>query len=193
MLGITLRLRGPAKHKFRRLTGTCTSIATSPHICDNLTQRSSMPPPGVDGCEKVPFLCGRDSRRGPCLQALWTRSGARRFAVCAVRDSHAVGNGSRHRPTRSPQEANQRRRVACDDRLRARVSGLVLLVARPSTIWACDAARGGRCSFLSDGTNANATPATEVTARSAQTCVYDAGEAVAYLRLYPVRPQARRR
>ena len=32
-----------AKHKFRRLTGTCTSIATSPHICDNLTQRSSMP------------------------------------------------------------------------------------------------------------------------------------------------------
>ena len=120
-----------------------------------------MPPPGVDGCEKVPLLCGRDSRRGPCLQALWTRSGARRFAVYAVRDSHAVGNGSRHRPTRSPQEANQRRHVACDDRLRARVSGLVLLVVQRSTIWACDAARGRRCSFLSDGTNA--TPATAVT------------------------------
>ena len=140
-----------------------TSIATSPNICDSLAQRSSMPPHGVDGCEKVPLLCGRDSRRGPCLQALWTRSGARRFAVSAVRDSHAVGNGSRHRPTRSPQEANQRRHVACDDRLRARVSGLVLFVAQPSTIWACDAARGRRCSFLSDGTNANATPATAVT------------------------------
>ena len=88
------------------------------------------------------------------------RSGARRFAVCAVRDSHAVGNGSRRRPTRNPQEANQRRHVACDDRLRARVSGLVLLVVQPSTVCACDAARGGRCSFLSDGTNA--TPATAV-------------------------------
>ena len=137
-----------------------TSIARSPNICDNLAQRSSMPPHGVDGCEKVPLLCGRDSRRGPCLQALWTRSGARRFAVCAVRNSHAVGNGSRHHPTRSPQEANQRRHVACDDRLRARVSGLVLLVVQPSTVCACDAARGGRCSFLSDGTNA--TPATAV-------------------------------
>jgi len=91
------------------------------------------------------------------------RSGARRFAVCAVRDSHAVGNGSRRRPTRNPQEANQRRHVACDDRLRARVSGLVLLVVQPSTVCACDAARGGRCSFLSDGTNA--TPATAVTAQ----------------------------
>ena len=40
----------------------------------------------------------------------------------------------------------------------------MLLVVQRSTIWACDAARGRRCSFLSDGTNANATPATAVTA-----------------------------
>ena len=64
----------------------------------------------------------------------------------------------------APKEANQLRHVACDDCLWARVSGLVLLVVERSTIWACDAARGRRCFFLSDGTNANATPATAVTA-----------------------------
>jgi hypothetical protein len=95
-----------------------------------------MPLPELTAVNRCPLLCGRDSDE------------ARGYKHCG-RDL--------------VQGALQSARFEIRTPLGTAREIVQLLAAEPSTIRACDATRGGRCSFFSDGTNAIASPATAVT------------------------------